>query len=161
MDNVTLTVCRNESLSGGAVPQDAGALYYGMVAPFANYSVAGWVWYQVRVRGACARYARARTHIRNVPLVLPRVCCCRPPGDVGHCSALVGHCQGGGFRATVLGGFGTAEHDLLTNLSKMNMCKLKPISCVTQHLGKLVQHANRMSEPHCNNSYSHTCTICV
>lgn len=46
MDNETLTVCKNESLSGGAVPQDSGALYYGMVAPFANYSVAGWVWYQ-------------------------------------------------------------------------------------------------------------------
>ena len=24
-----------------------GALFYGMVAPFVNYSVAGWIWYQV------------------------------------------------------------------------------------------------------------------
>lgn len=46
VDNRTLTKCKNESLSGGAVPQDSGALYYGMVAPFANYSVRGWVWYQ-------------------------------------------------------------------------------------------------------------------
>jgi hypothetical protein len=44
MDNQTLTECANQSLHGGAVPQDSGALYYGMVAPFANYSVAGWVW---------------------------------------------------------------------------------------------------------------------
>ena len=32
MDNETLTVCKNESLSGGAIPNDGGALYYGMVA---------------------------------------------------------------------------------------------------------------------------------
>jgi len=44
MDNKTLLECKNQSLTGGAIPQDAGALYYGMVAPFANYSVAGWVW---------------------------------------------------------------------------------------------------------------------
>ena len=31
MSNETLLECRNESLSGGAVPQDSGALYYGMV----------------------------------------------------------------------------------------------------------------------------------
>jgi hypothetical protein len=47
MDNTTLTTCSEESLSGGAVPQNSGALYYGMVAPFANYSVRGWLWYQV------------------------------------------------------------------------------------------------------------------
>lgn len=46
MDNETLTLCANESLHGGAIPDDSGRLYYGMVAPFANYSVAGWVWYQ-------------------------------------------------------------------------------------------------------------------
>jgi hypothetical protein len=46
MDNETLTLCANESLTGGAIPNDAGALYYGMVAPFVNYSVSGWVWYQ-------------------------------------------------------------------------------------------------------------------
>ena len=28
----------------GAVPEDQGRLFYGMVAPFANYSVAGWTW---------------------------------------------------------------------------------------------------------------------
>jgi hypothetical protein len=44
MDNTTLTKCANESLTGGAIPQDSGALYYGMVAPFQNYSVAGWLW---------------------------------------------------------------------------------------------------------------------
>ena len=32
MDNETLTVCKNESLAGGAIPNDGGALYYGMVA---------------------------------------------------------------------------------------------------------------------------------
>ena len=46
MDNQTRTRCRNQSLSGGAVPQDNGRLYYGMTAPFVNYSVAGWLWYQ-------------------------------------------------------------------------------------------------------------------
>lgn len=30
MDNTTLTECTNESLSGGAIPQDSGALYYGL-----------------------------------------------------------------------------------------------------------------------------------
>jgi hypothetical protein len=52
VDNHTLTECTNESLSGGAVPQDSGALYYGMVAPFANYSLRGWVWcVHVSMRG--------------------------------------------------------------------------------------------------------------
>lgn len=46
MDNETLTICKNESLTGGAVPEDSGRLHYGMVAPFVNYSVVGWVWYQ-------------------------------------------------------------------------------------------------------------------
>ena len=46
MSNETLSICRNESLTGGAIPNDSGALFYGMVAPFVNYSVAGWVWYQ-------------------------------------------------------------------------------------------------------------------
>ena len=48
--NETLTRCANESLSGGAVPQDSGLLFYGMAAPFANYSVRGWLWYQVRLQ---------------------------------------------------------------------------------------------------------------
>ena len=48
MDNQTRTLCKNQSLTGGAVPQDNGRLYYGMTAPFVNYSVAGWLWYQVR-----------------------------------------------------------------------------------------------------------------
>ena len=30
MDNATLLKCKEEELTGGAVPQDAGALYYGM-----------------------------------------------------------------------------------------------------------------------------------
>jgi hypothetical protein len=56
MDNQTLTRCKNQSLTGGAVPQDNGRLYYGMTAPFVNYSVAGWLWYQVRCRwSACVR----------------------------------------------------------------------------------------------------------
>jgi len=46
MDNQTLGQCTNESLSGGAIPENSGRLFYGMIAPFANYSVAGWVWYQ-------------------------------------------------------------------------------------------------------------------
>jgi sialate O-acetylesterase len=46
MSNETLASCKSLSLTGGAVPEDRGRLYYGMVAPFANYSVAGWVWYQ-------------------------------------------------------------------------------------------------------------------
>ena len=46
MSNETIRSCKNQSLAGGAVPQNQGRLYYGMVAPFANYSVAGWVWYQ-------------------------------------------------------------------------------------------------------------------
>ena len=46
MDNSTRTLCKNLSLTGGAVPQDNGRLYYGMVAPFVNYSLAGWLWYQ-------------------------------------------------------------------------------------------------------------------
>ena len=28
------------------MPEDRGRLYYGMTAPFVNYSVAGWLWYQ-------------------------------------------------------------------------------------------------------------------
>lgn len=50
MDNQTLALCKNESLSGGAIPQNQGRLYYGMIAPFVNYSVAGWLWYQVFLR---------------------------------------------------------------------------------------------------------------
>ncbi|CAK0871817.1 unnamed protein product [Prorocentrum cordatum] len=46
MSNETLARCSDEAPSGGAVPQNSGALYYGMVAPFVNYSVRGWVWYQ-------------------------------------------------------------------------------------------------------------------
>jgi len=79
MSNETLRSCKNQSLTGGAVPQvhddslmippsrgvcvwipevdlicavdpevlqDRGRLYYGMTAPFANYSVRGWLWYQ-------------------------------------------------------------------------------------------------------------------
>lgn len=51
MDNETLSLCKNQSLSGGAVPENRGRLYYGMVSPFVNYSVAGWLWYQVRLQG--------------------------------------------------------------------------------------------------------------
>ena len=46
MPNETLALCTDESLSGGAVPGDYGALFYGMAAPFANFSVRGWLWYQ-------------------------------------------------------------------------------------------------------------------
>ncbi len=46
MSNETIDSCQNQSLTGGAVPENQGRLYYGMVTPFANYSVAGWVWYQ-------------------------------------------------------------------------------------------------------------------
>lgn len=44
MSNETIDSCKNQSLTGGAVPENQGRLYYGMVAPFANYSLAGWVW---------------------------------------------------------------------------------------------------------------------
>jgi sialate O-acetylesterase len=46
MANDTRAHCRETSEAGGAVPENAGRLYYGMTAPFANYSVAGWLWYQ-------------------------------------------------------------------------------------------------------------------
>eukprot|EP00937_MAST-01D_sp_MAST-1D-sp2_P001328 g1328.t1 len=47
IDNETLaSACSEESLAGGAVPENSGGLYYGMIAPFANFSVAGWTWYQ-------------------------------------------------------------------------------------------------------------------
>ena len=50
MSNETLRQCKDQSLSGGAASlpdgSDSGQLYYGMVAPFVNYSVAGWLWYQ-------------------------------------------------------------------------------------------------------------------
>ena len=46
MSNDTLTTCTEESLAGGAVPGNSGRLFYGMVAPFANYSVRGHLWYQ-------------------------------------------------------------------------------------------------------------------
>jgi len=52
MSKETLSTCKDQSTTtggGGALPggRDAGQLYYGMTAPFANYSVAGWLWYQV------------------------------------------------------------------------------------------------------------------
>jgi hypothetical protein len=50
MSNETLHECTDQSLSGGAASlpdgSDSGQLYYGMTAPFANFSVAGWLWYQ-------------------------------------------------------------------------------------------------------------------
>ena len=51
MSNETLSTCTEQSTTtggGGALPDgsDHGQLYYGMTAPFANYSVAGWLWYQ-------------------------------------------------------------------------------------------------------------------
>lgn len=51
MSNETLRECTDQSESGGAASlpdgSDSGQLYYGMTAPFANYSVAGWLWYQL------------------------------------------------------------------------------------------------------------------
>ena len=35
MDNETLGLCKDQSLTGGAVPEDRGRLYYGMTAPYA------------------------------------------------------------------------------------------------------------------------------
>jgi len=46
ISNVTLQQCSNESLHGGSIPDNSGALFYGMVAPFANYSSRGFIWYQ-------------------------------------------------------------------------------------------------------------------
>jgi hypothetical protein len=39
MSNETLLACKNESLSGGAVPQDSGALYYGMHASILGFGL--------------------------------------------------------------------------------------------------------------------------
>jgi sialate O-acetylesterase len=61
MDNTTLTECANESLTGGAVPEDSGRLFYGMVAPFVNTSVSGWLWYQVCVGVSPVGLVAART----------------------------------------------------------------------------------------------------
>lgn len=46
MDNKTLTQCSHESLAGGAVPGNSGRLFYGMIAPFVNMSLSGFLWYQ-------------------------------------------------------------------------------------------------------------------
>eukprot|EP00756_Hemistasia_phaeocysticola_P043550 Hpha_TRINITY_DN17131_c0_g1::TRINITY_DN17131_c0_g1_i1::g.146738::m.146738/K05970/SIAE; sialate O-acetylesterase len=45
LDNETLTQCRNESGYEANYTLTA-TLFYGMVAPFANRSLRGWVWYQ-------------------------------------------------------------------------------------------------------------------
>eukprot|EP00755_Sulcionema_specki_P033859 Sspe_Gene.101699::Locus_76332_Transcript_1_1_Confidence_1.000_Length_901::g.101699::m.101699/K05970/SIAE; sialate O-acetylesterase len=44
VDSETLTRCKNESLSPGVSPPTQ--LYNGMVAPFVNTTVSGWLWYQ-------------------------------------------------------------------------------------------------------------------
>ena len=48
MPNASRAACQNISSSGD------GSLYHAMVAPFANYSVAGWLWYQVGDEGGSA-----------------------------------------------------------------------------------------------------------
>ena len=54
LDNETLTTCKNESgyeWNASVPTQNVGypitsKLYYGMITPFVNMSLAGWVWYQ-------------------------------------------------------------------------------------------------------------------
>eukprot|EP01047_Picozoa_sp_COSAG01_P028086 COSAG01_NODE_1875_length_8997_cov_11.927624_12_plen_91_part_00 len=54
LDNSTLTKCANESgykWNSSSPEQNIGyklasKLFYGMVTPFVNMSVAGWAWYQ-------------------------------------------------------------------------------------------------------------------
>ena len=51
MPDGALGVCANESLAGkGQSPP--GRLYNGMVAPFVNFTVSGWLWYQVSLQMA-------------------------------------------------------------------------------------------------------------
>ena len=45
LDNETLPLCRNIS-----DPGIAHNLFYGMIAPFVNMTVSGWVWYQVIIQ---------------------------------------------------------------------------------------------------------------
>ena len=56
MPDAALGTCRNESLNAdGQAPPTR--FFNGMVAPFVNYSLAGFLWYQVSTPAeyACAR----------------------------------------------------------------------------------------------------------
>ena len=44
--NTTTAKCQNKTAGGPTAGPPKGALYYGMVCPFVNMTVAGWVWYQ-------------------------------------------------------------------------------------------------------------------
>ena len=44
--NTTTAECQNKTVGGPTAGPPHGMLYYGMVCPFVNMSVAGWVWYQ-------------------------------------------------------------------------------------------------------------------
>jgi hypothetical protein len=44
--NTTTAECQNKTVGGPTAGAPHGMLYYGMVCPFVNMSVAGWVWYQ-------------------------------------------------------------------------------------------------------------------
>jgi hypothetical protein len=44
--NATTTECQNKTVGGPTAAAPDGRLYYGMVAPFVNTTVAGWLWYQ-------------------------------------------------------------------------------------------------------------------
>lgn len=47
--NETVAGCQNTTVGGPTAYPPAGHLYYGMVCPFVNMSIAGWIWYQVGV----------------------------------------------------------------------------------------------------------------
>ena len=46
MSNATLKSCTNKSMTVDGVIAPPSRLYYGMVAPFVNMTVSGWLWYQ-------------------------------------------------------------------------------------------------------------------
>ena len=51
MPDGALGACASESLAGkGQSPP--GRLYNGMVAPFVNFTVSGWLWYRVSLQMA-------------------------------------------------------------------------------------------------------------
>jgi hypothetical protein len=44
--NATTATCQNKTVGGPTAGQADGRLYYGMIAPFVNTTVNGWLWYQ-------------------------------------------------------------------------------------------------------------------
>ena len=44
--NTTTALCQNKTVGGPTAGRNDGRLYYGMIAPFVNTTVAGFLWYQ-------------------------------------------------------------------------------------------------------------------